>query len=265
MIDAGNFQASVIMSTAKPNKPARKAQGNAMSAHDALVTDYIERMSGEILDDRYRPQLAELIRGHSGIYALYKEDDLYYVGLAVDLMRRVDQHLKDRHRGAWNRFSVYLTQRDEHLKPLEALLLRVLKPSGNQQSGRLPGASDRKRALAQAMKQRDAQWRDAALGRPSRKTPARPRPDTFADGTPMPPRIAAFEALPRPQPLQATYKGVVYRATLMKNGEVKLDGVRYGSLSAAAVSIVQRNMNGWWVWKVRNVSGDWVRLVDLGG
>ena len=39
-----------------------------MSQHDTLVTEYIERMSGDILDDRYRPQLAELIRGHSGIY-----------------------------------------------------------------------------------------------------------------------------------------------------------------------------------------------------
>lgn len=236
-----------------------------MSAQDALVTDYIERMSGEILDDRYRPQLADLIRGHSGIYALYKEDDLYYVGLAIDLMRRVDQHLKDRHRGAWNRFSVYLTQRDEHLKPLESLLLRVFKPSGNQQGGRLPGASDRKRALAQAMKQRDAEWRDAALGRPARKAPARPKSQTFVDGTPMPPRVAAFEALPRPQPLQATYKGKVYRASLLKDGSVKLAGVKYASLSAAAVSIVKRSMNGWWFWSVRDAEGEWVRLTHLGG
>ncbi len=164
-----------------------------MSAHDALVTDYIERMSGDILDDRYRPQLAELIRGHSGIYALYKDDGLYYVGLAVDLMRRVDQHLKDRHRGAWNRFSVYLTQRDEHLKPLESLLLRVFKPSGNQQGGRLPGASDRKRALAQSMKRRDDDLRAVALGGAARKksvSAAKPGPAST--------REALLAALPRP-------------------------------------------------------------------
>jgi hypothetical protein len=235
-----------------------------MSAHDALVTDYIERMSGDILDDRYRPQLAELIRGHSGIYALYKDDGLYYVGLAVDLMRRVDQHLKDRHRGAWNRFSVYLTQRDEHLKPLESLLLRVYKPSGNQQGGRLPGASDRKRALAQAMKRRDDDLRAVALGGAARKKSVSAAKPTFADGTPMPPRIAAFEALPRPQPLQATYKGTLYRASLLKDGSVKVGGIRHASLSAAAVSIVNRNMNGWWFWKCRDGDGKWVRLVDLG-
>ena len=230
-----------------------------MSAHDALVTDYIERMSGDILDDRYRPQLAELIRGHSGIYALYKDDGLYYVGLAVDLMRRVDQHLKDRHRGAWNRFSVYLTQRDEHLKPLESLLLRVYKPSGNQQGGRLPGASDRKRALAQAMKRRDDDLRAVALGGAARKksvSAAKPGPAST--------REALLAALPRPLQLQAVYKRDTYRATLLRDGSVKVDGIRHASLSAAAVSIVHRNMNGWWFWKCRVGDGKWVRLVDLG-
>lgn len=235
-----------------------------MSGQDTLVTDYIERMSGDILDDRYRPQLAELIRGHSGIYALYKDDNLYYVGLAVDLMRRVDQHLTDRHRGAWNRFSVYLTQRDEHLKPLESLLLRVFKPNGNQQGGKLPGASDRKRALAQAMKRRDEDLRAVALGRPARKQVVRPSPATVRGWTPLAPRIVAFEALPRPQPLQAHYKGTLYRASLLKNGSVRVGGVRHASLSAAAVSIVNRNMNGWWFWKSRNADGEWIRLVNLG-
>lgn len=230
-----------------------------MSTHAELVTEYIERMSGEILDDRYRPQLAELIRGHSGIYALYKDDTLYYVGLAVDLMRRVDQHLNDRHGGAWNRFSVYLTQRDEHLKPLESLLLRVFKPSGNQQGGKLPGASDRKRALAQTMKRRYEDLRAIALGKPARKASL-----SAAKADPASIREALLAAMPRPLPLLAVYKGDTYRATLLKDGSVKLDGVRHPSLSAAAVSIVNRNMNGWWFWKCRSERGEWIRLVSLG-
>ena len=234
-----------------------------MSAHDALVTEYIERMSGDILDDRYRPQLAELIRGNSGIYALYKDDTLYYVGLAVDLMRRVDQHLKDRHQGAWNRFSVYLTARDEHLKPLESLLLRVYRPSGNKQGGRLPNASDRKRALAQAMKRRDEGLRAIALGKPARSAP--PRAKRNVEDRPAGDREAVLAAMPRPLQLRAVYKGDTYRASLLKDGSVKLGGVRYTSLSAAAVSIVKRSMNGWWFWMCRDSRGKWVRLVDLGG
>lgn len=170
-----------------------------MSTHDALVTDYIERMSGDILEDRYRPQLAELIRGHSGIYALYKDEAIYYVGLAVDLMRRVDQHLKDRHSGEWNRFSVYLTARDEHLKPLESLLLRVYSPHGNKQGGRLPGASDRKRALAQAMKRRDENFRAIALGKAVREPSPRSGAAAAASGGPrVSRRDAVFEAMPKP-------------------------------------------------------------------
>lgn len=232
-----------------------------MSAHDALVTDYIERMSGDILDDRYRAQLAELIRGHSGIYALYKDDALYYVGLAVDLMRRVDQHLKDRHRGAWNRFSVYLTARDEHMKPLESLLLRIYRPSGNQQGGRLPGANDRKRALAQAMRRRDDGLRAIALGGQVRKPIQKEQALVPSESS----REELLAAMPRPLALRAVYKGNPYRATLQRDGSVKCGSARYSSLSAAAVSIVKRNMNGWWFWKVRNASGVWVRLVDLGG
>lgn len=231
-----------------------------MATNDALVTEYIERMSGDILEDRYRPQLAELIRGHSGIYALYKDDVLYYVGLAVDLMRRVDQHLKDRHRGAWNGFSVYLTARDEHLKPLESLLLRVFKPSGNNQGGRLPGGNDRKRALAQAMKRRDSELRDIALGKAARKVQLQPskRMSTAVS------REEALASMPRPLGLRAVYKGDVYRATLLRDGSIKLGGTRYTSLSAAAVEVVQRPMNGWWFWQCRDSQGDWIRLVDLG-
>lgn len=236
-----------------------------MSNHDTLVTEYIERMSGDILQDRYRPQLAELIRGHSGIYALYKDNVLYYVGLAVDLLRRMDQHQTDHHRGAWNRFSVYLTARDEHLKPLESLLLRVYSPSGNKQSGRLPGASDRKRALEQAMKRRDDSLRASALGKSTRAQAAsKPVPNGKTRALATTNREAALAALARPLNLQADYKRQTYRATLQRDDSVKLGGVAYPSLSAAAVSIVNRNMNGWWFWKYRNADGKWVRLVDLG-
>jgi hypothetical protein len=61
--------------------------------------------------DEYRDIVRTMIRGKSGVYALYKQDKLYYVGLASNLMTRVNGHLKDRHHGAWDRFSVYLTNK----------------------------------------------------------------------------------------------------------------------------------------------------------
>ena len=112
----------------------------AANKSNVLVRDYIEKMSGEIFEERYRDQLAELIEGHAGVYALYLNDTLYYVGLASDLMRRVGFHQKDRHAGRWNLFSVYLTSKSAHIKPLESLLLRVYMPEGNRVRGKLPGA-----------------------------------------------------------------------------------------------------------------------------
>jgi len=75
-------------------------------------------------------------------YALYKGKDLYYVGLAKNLRSRLHGHLKDRHAEAWDRFSVYLTQGDEHLKELESLVLRIAAPTGNRVAGKFIGARD---------------------------------------------------------------------------------------------------------------------------
>ncbi len=83
-----------------------------------------------------------MIRGYAGVYALYKGEKLYYVGLANNLMSRVNHHLKDRHRGMWDRFSVYLTTDNAHMRPLEALMLRVINPVGNKVKGKLTGAQD---------------------------------------------------------------------------------------------------------------------------
>jgi hypothetical protein len=51
---------------------------------------------------------------------------------------RLNQHLKDHHGQSWDRFSVYLTIGDRHLKELESLILRVVKPSGNKVIGHFP-------------------------------------------------------------------------------------------------------------------------------
>ena len=69
-------------------------------------------LPSEILGDPvFEEKLTELLRGHSGIYVLYKEDIVYYVGLARSLHGRVRWHLRDRHAGKWNNFKVFLIQR----------------------------------------------------------------------------------------------------------------------------------------------------------
>ena len=67
-----------------------------MSRGRRLVTGQLEKVSWSVLED-YRDVIRDMIRGKSGIYALYNRDKLYYVGLATNLMGRLNQHLKDRH------------------------------------------------------------------------------------------------------------------------------------------------------------------------
>ncbi len=106
-----------------------------MATHKRLVTQHLELVSWRLLEE-YQQIIRDLSRKRAGIYALYKGSELYYVGLANTLMNRVKAHIKDRHKGAWDRFSVYLTVQDDHIRELEALLLRIVVPGGNRVGGR---------------------------------------------------------------------------------------------------------------------------------
>jgi hypothetical protein len=106
-----------------------------MRNYTPLVCQYLESISREALG-RYQDIVREYTRERQGVYALYRRGKLYYVGLASDLRLRLTQHLKDHHQGSWDRFSVYLTVGNSHLRELESLLLRIVRPSGNKQIGK---------------------------------------------------------------------------------------------------------------------------------
>src|SRR5206468_1107223 len=106
--------------------------------------------------EQYRELVRVMIRRRCGVYALYRQDKLYYVGLASNLMGRVNGHLKDRHRGEWDKFSVYLTKDEAHIKPLESLVLRIAKPSGNRVSGGFGRSMNMYRSLNRSMSNADA-------------------------------------------------------------------------------------------------------------
>jgi predicted GIY-YIG superfamily endonuclease len=69
-----------------------------------------------------------------GIYVLRTDGDIYYVGLASSLRSRLADHLKDHHQGKWDQFDLYIIRKGKakYLKELEALLIRVAKPTANK-------------------------------------------------------------------------------------------------------------------------------------
>lgn len=109
-------------------------------------------------------QIADFSRA-SGIYVLYNEVGVYYVGLAAGeggLSARLCDHTKDRHAGGWSRFSwfafdspstngdvddegvIQLETWSEYesldtktaIKESEAILIAALMPPGNKQKMR---------------------------------------------------------------------------------------------------------------------------------
>ena len=84
----------------------------------SLLVHHLEDISWQVM--QAYPQIVRgMIRGRFGVYALYKRGRLHYVGLANNLIGRLKTHLRDRHRGSWDRFSVYLTSDAEHMRELE--------------------------------------------------------------------------------------------------------------------------------------------------
>lgn len=223
---------------------------------NGFVKSYFERVSWKVLD-RYRPIVREMTRGRAGIYALYKADTLYYVGLASNLMGRVNAHLKDQHKRRWDRFSVYLTTTDDHIRPLEALLLRVMNPKGNKVRGRLTGAQDMARVLNKKINEYQRDETAALLG--GRYVTHRRRAKTRGSvGT-----LVLARLVERPMPLKAWYKGEEFRASLRRDGHIRFGRQLFESPSSAAKAAAGRGMRGWAFWHFRDSRGEWVKLERL--
>lgn len=224
--------------------------------NDRLLLGFLERISWRVLD-AYPEIISELIRRRAGVYALYKHDRLYYVGLASNLMGRIKHHLRDRHAGLWDRFSVYITQRDEHVKQLESLLLRIAKPTGNRVKGGFGGPANLYRRLRRAMSATDADRRATILG--SHAVRQRRRTKT-ADATGT---LVLVGLVERGMPLKGHYKGKTYRATLRKDGYISFKGRLYDSPSAAAMRVIKHSANGWAFWHYKEGPKNWPPLSNL--
>lgn len=220
-----------------------------------LVVEHLEAIHADVFIE-FQSVITALVDRRNGVYALYSGSQLYYVGLARNLKARLHAHRRDRHKGLWDRFSVYLTSGDSYVKELESLMLRVIKPKGNRVKGKLKGSTDRRRDLDRRIKQQQELKRRGILGKPAPvERPAR-RP---AKASPLRGHAANGAVF-----LRAQYKGKEYRATLSKDGTVRVGAKRFSSLSAAGTSITKRATNGRHFWRVRNAANEWVRISTLG-
>ena len=111
-----------------------------------LIRAYAEQLPGKVLGVFWK-EFHDLARGHSGIYVLYKDGIPHYVGKASNPSWRIRHHQKDRLKGKWDAFSLYVVHGARYVKDVESLLLRIVKPKGALVSGRFRGAENLKKSL----------------------------------------------------------------------------------------------------------------------
>jgi Restriction Enzyme Adenine Methylase Associated len=228
-----------------------------MARPSPLVSQYLENISRDALR-KYIDVVRAYVRNRQGIYALYRRRKLYYVGLAKDLRWRLHQHLRDHHGSSWDRFSVYLTIGDAHLKELESLILRVVRPSGNKQIGHFRKSENLRSRLKRDIKRLQQDELISIIGQqPPVEIPSkRPKQPTGRK-----PALAVYVTVPLR--LRVTFKGRTYRAFVRRDGSIRFGKKLYNSPSTAGTAVCKRSCDGWYFWKYERAPGDWVFLNEL--
>lgn len=219
-----------------------------------LVCQHLENLSGDVLEE-YQEIIRTYVHRRQGVYALYNDEGLYYVGLASNLRARLKAHLKDKHAGRWERFSVYITINNKHLRELETLLLRVLKPKpeGNGKSGNFARSEDLRSRLNRDMRRHDQEKRDHYLGK-SKETLRLVLPGR------MPVLLPYVKLVSK---LRGRYKGKTYLATVKDDGTIRFQRKLFRSPTGPAMAITKYPVDGWHFWKFERAPGDWVPLDEL--
>lgn len=225
---------------------------------ESLVCQHLEDISRQVLE-KYQDTVRDYVRRRHGVYALYRRNKVQYVGLASNLRSRLKTHLRDRHSNSWDRFSVYLTIGDRHMKELESLVLRISMPVGNRTRGGFARSEDLRKALARDIRQRHRSEVRDLFGRRSERERKAPTPKRSGKGK-VP--ILAQYVTDRLR-LRARYHGKRVTARVRRDGRIRYGGKLFTSPSLAAVAVCRRPVNGWTFWMYERAPGDWVRLSEL--
>jgi GIY-YIG catalytic domain len=234
-------------------KKSNHNKGKVIS-HQPLVMKKLEMVSKDIFS-HYSKHITKLIGDSPGVYALYDDNELYYVGRATDLQNRVNQHLHDRHIASWTHFSLYLASKKEHIHEIESLIVRIANPKGNRvmPGGKSSGSLIKELMTLVRQTQEEDLYHLFGQGRRQKTTK-----NKAVRG-----RRTLAGLVKRRTPLYKSYKRKDYNAALLPNGTIELKSKRYLTPTAAAKAIVQRSVNGLLFWFIEDLNGDWVKLAEF--
>ena len=238
-----------------------------------IITETFQKISKEIFD-KYPDQLIEIARGRPGVYALYKNERLYYVGKAVDLRRRLEQHRKAQKRGRWNNFSLFITKKKEYISIIEAILINVANPPGNETrfksriwrgQRKLYRLIQRQHKLDMAKMFNKEERRFRTTSRKSSHLSSRYNARKIKRTRKSIKHPDLNQYFTSARPLKLVIKKQTYAtAMLLPNGKILHQGTSYPTPSAAGKAARNsRSINGWFYWFVEKEDGTWVRLCHL--
>ena len=156
---------------------------------------------------------------------------------------------------------MYLTIQDGHIRELESLALRILKPVGNRVGGKFARAENLRTRLAREIRELERGRLREIMGTQPRSKPIKAvRKARKVAGTPV---LAKYAN--RPARLRRRYKGKLLTARVRPDGSIRFAGEVFNSPSLAAHAAVDRKrpVNGWLFWTYERAPGDWVRLDQL--
>ncbi|HXZ41693.1 MAG TPA: GIY-YIG nuclease family protein [Terriglobales bacterium] len=122
-----------------PSAAGRKRRKVRQTNRGKLVKGITKKLPSRLFEyPSFQEALKKVLGHYSGIYALYRGQELYYVGLSNNLHSRIKHHLEDRHKGKWDNFMIFRIKRANYLKDIETVILQTHQSPGNIQKGKLP-------------------------------------------------------------------------------------------------------------------------------
>jgi len=230
----------------------------------SIVVGHLEKISAKVFT-AYSKVITDMIKGHQGIYALYKNNRLYYVGKASNLKGRIKQHLNDKHKGQWTHFSLYIIRKSDHIKEIESMILRIAYPKGTSVKGKLRQSVNLLPELNRQVKISQDEERTRLLGKRRlaavKASRVAQKQKLNKSSTKKDKPLKGY--FPGGKCLYAIYKGKDYKAWVTRAGTIKLDGKLFDSPSTAAETVRGAKTNGWAFWKVKDKNGNLVKLKTL--
>jgi len=226
----------------------------------SIIVGHLERISSKVFD-QYRKQITDIIKGNYGVYALYRREKLYYIGLATDFRKRINQHLRDRHKGKWSHFSLYIIRKSDHIREIETLLLRITNPTGNSMKGKLKNSRNLAPKLKRLMLEDFKLFVEETFGGKKKKVLKKKAVNSKRKTKDKRPLHGYF---PKGKVIYASYKGKDYKAWICSNARIKYNGKYYDSPSIAGIAATRKKrLNGWRFWKYKNPKGELVYIDAL--